>query len=159
MGSPRLAKSSGLLIAGLSVVALGIVGFGIWMMLRSGQAKVDPNAVPVVEPVRREVTALGRVEPDGGVYSMAAPSSRNSGNSRVLRVLVKKGDRVKQGQPLAVMDSYDGLRADVLQAEAVVRETQAQLAQVRAGEKIAIFRPRFQMWKRCDRQPRCKRQR
>jgi multidrug efflux pump subunit AcrA (membrane-fusion protein) len=68
MGSPlHLTKSPGLIIAGLTLLSLGIIGFGTWKTLRSGSAKPDPSAIAVVEDVRREVSALGRVEPEGGV--------------------------------------------------------------------------------------------
>ncbi len=137
MGSPlRLAKSPGVLIAVLTTLSLGIVGFGTWMMLRSGQAPTQAEQdEAVVETVDRRIAALGRIEPEGGIYKLAPPSTRNGGNSRVLRVLARKGAVVQKGQPLAVMDSYDTLRADVLGAEALVREAQAQLAQVKAGAK------------------------
>ncbi len=140
MGSPiRFTKSPGLIIAGLTVLSLGIVGFGTYLMLRAAPTEAtsqSDNSTEVAKPVvDRRVTALGRIEPEGGVYNVAPPSGRNGSNSRVLKILVKKGMVVKQGQPLAVMDSYDSLRADAIKAEANVRQVQAQLAQVKAGSK------------------------
>jgi HlyD family secretion protein len=51
-------------------------------------------------------------------------------------VLVKEGDVVKSGQPIAVMDTFDTLRASGLQAEAQVRQAEAKLEQVKSGAKV-----------------------
>lgn len=79
------------------------------------------------------MTALGRLEPEGEVVKVAAPSAL--GSARVARLLVKEGVPIKPGQPLAVMDVYNRLLAEGMQAEAQVREAQTRLAQVQAGAK------------------------
>ncbi len=132
--SSRTFKSPGFIIAALSVLSLGIVGFGLFLMLRSG-----PSTAPAEEPAtediaeKRKITALGRIEPAGGIYNVAAPSAISS--SRVQQILVQEGAQVKKGDLLAVMDSYERLRASVIQAEAQVLEARSNLAQVEAGEK------------------------
>lgn len=80
------------------------------------------------------IGALGRLEPEGEVYKIAPPAVGFS--SRVAKVLVQEGAKVKAGQPLAVMDSFDTLRAAGIAAEAKVREAQARLDQVKAGAKV-----------------------
>jgi len=134
--SSRTLKSPGFLIAALSALSLGIVGFGLFIMLRSDSSAVAP---PLEEPATkaraaRQITALGRIEPEGGIYNVAAPSAR-LGSARVLHILVQEGGQVQQGQPLAVMDSYEQLRASAIQAEAQVLEAETNLGQVKAGAK------------------------
>lgn len=63
---------------------------------------------PVAEVVEiNTVTALGRLEPVGEVVQLSASTS-NQGN-RVAQLLVKEGDRLNQGQMVAILDSYDQL--------------------------------------------------
>lgn len=132
---PRSLKSPGVIIATLSALSLGIVGLGLYLMLRpssTSQAPVDEMAIAQPSEARK-ITALGRIEPEGGIYNIASPSS--IGASRVLRILVQEGQAVQQGQPLAVMDSYEQLRSAAIQAEAQVKEAQSELNLVKAGEK------------------------
>jgi HlyD family secretion protein len=74
------------------------------------------------------------LEPEGEVFKIAPPAVGLS--SRVAKILVKEGDAVKSGQPVAVMDTFETLRASGLQAEAQVRQAEAKLAQVKSGAKL-----------------------
>ncbi len=133
--SSRTLRSPGFIIATLSAVSLGIVGFGLFLMLRPSST-VGPTEEPTTEEAieKRKISALGRIEPQGGIYNVAAPSALSS--SRVLRILVQEGAQVQQGQPLAVMDSYEQLRASAIQSEAQLMEAQSNLEQVKAGAKV-----------------------
>jgi len=124
---------------GLIALALGVAGTGIYLSLRpaspppsvaSTTATPSPQASP---STKTAISALGRLEPEGEVIKIAAPSAL--GSSRVIRLLVKEGQPIKEGQVLAVMDVGDRLMASAMQAEAQVKQAQAQLAQVRAGAK------------------------
>jgi HlyD family secretion protein len=149
-------KSPEKLILPLIIAALAICGFGIAVALRPAQtpkalssATASPGASPgasagaspgaegssTADKKTGAITALGRLEPQGGVLKVAAPSSGQGGSARVARLMVKEGDRVKQGQPLAILDSYERLRAEALQAQAQVREAEAKVAKVKAGAK------------------------
>ena len=134
--SSRSLKSPGVIIAVLSAVSLGIVGFGLFLMLRPVASTTPAEEAGIEAPPvgDRQITALGRIEPAGGIYSVAAPSSINS--SRVLKVQVQEGAQVQKGQLLAVMDSYEQLRAEAIQAESQVVEAQSNLEQVKAGAKL-----------------------
>jgi len=131
------AKSSGKWLAPLIVVAVGAVGLGTYLALRPSQpqASTTPSPSPTASPAvsSRSISALGRLEPQGEVIRLSAPST--FGVARVARLFVKEGDQVKQGQAIAVMDDGNRRYAEVLQAEAQVREAQARLAQVKAGAK------------------------
>ena len=141
MGEKPLLKS-GKWIALLIAAAVGLTGLGIYLALRpspSGQS-ATPSPSPTTASGQNVITALGRLEPEGEVIKIAAPSSGGSatpifGSPRVARLLVKERATVKAGQPIAVLDTYDRLLAAGLQAEAEVKEAQTRLAQVQAGAK------------------------
>lgn len=77
------------------------------------------------------VVALGRLEPDGEVIKLSVP---NAQDSRVNRILVKEGDRVRAGQLIALLQGIDRRQADVRDARADVRLQQATLTKVQQGE-------------------------
>ncbi len=90
---------------------------------QSKQLRVGP--VELAEVVTDEVVAPGRVTPDPNRISRVLPAV----GGRVLKVLVKFGDHVEQGQPLLTMDSPDGDAAVSahLQAESSERQTRTAL--------------------------------
>lgn len=93
----------------------------------------EQRAAKVKTPKIITVTALGRLEPEGEVIKLSAPTS-NNGN-RVDRLLVKEGTPVKTGQVIAILDSHDRVRAAFQQAQENVRGAQAKLAITQAGAK------------------------
>jgi len=80
------------------------------------------------------VNALGRLEPQGEVINVSAPS-QSMGGSQVIELRVKEGDRVQAGQILAVLDSRDRLQASLLEAQQQVQVTRSQLQDIQAGAK------------------------
>ncbi|HIK04319.1 MAG TPA: ABC exporter membrane fusion protein [Trichormus sp. M33_DOE_039] len=86
-----------------------------------------------VAPVKVAVTALGRLQPDGEVTTLSAPSSTNG--IRVEQLLVKEGDEVKAGQVLAYLEDYTRATAALEQALDKLQIAKSQLAQVKAGAK------------------------
>ncbi len=105
--------------------------YTFWQMQSSQSSPAQP--VETSTPQIKTVTALGRVEPEGEVIELSAPTS-TEGN-RVDELLVQEGDRIRKGQAIAVLNSRDRLQAAVLQAQEQVRVAQAKLTQVRAGAK------------------------
>ncbi|MGL5083989.1 MAG: ABC exporter membrane fusion protein [Microcoleaceae cyanobacterium] len=79
------------------------------------------------------ITALGRLEPQGEVVELSAPSLTEG--ARIEEMLVKEGDRIQQKQVIAILDNRDRLKAELAQAEKEVAVRQAELAQVQAGAK------------------------
>jgi HlyD family secretion protein len=119
-----------------SAIALALSGFGVfsYTILRpSPSPSTDTIASPSPNDAPDAISALGRLEPEGGVVKVAAPSA--FGTARVSKVLVKEGMQVRANQPLAVMDQGDTLYASLMQAEAQVKEAETKLAQVQAGAK------------------------
>ena len=84
-----------------------------------------PPAAAEAEPPRR-VTALGRLEPEGGVIDLAGPPG-----DRIAEILVQPGSPVKAGQPLVRLASYEAYEQELAQirirrAEAKRRRKSAQ---------------------------------
>lgn len=80
------------------------------------------------EAAQEEVVAVGalaRIEPRTGIYNIAPPSS--APDSRIKRLLVEEGDRVKAGEGLATLDVLDVRRAERDLAAAAVRSSEARL--------------------------------
>ena len=124
--SPRPWRASmSMAIVGL----LGATAWGIWQFrvaqARDGETEVaPPPAIPTV-------TALGRLEPEGEVINLTAPTSTQE--SRIDQLLVQEGDRVEAGQVIAILDSHDRLQAALRRAEEQVQVARTQLARVEAG--------------------------
>ena len=74
----------------------------------------------------RQVSALGRIEPLEGNIKVSVPSALS--NDRVRRILVKEGQEVKDGEPLAILESKTTLSAEVAQAEASIAVARKKLA-------------------------------
>jgi HlyD family secretion protein len=122
----------GTLVAIAALVSIGgIVSYNLWRD-RSTPAQVTQTPA-VTAPEIKTVTALGRLEPKGEVIKLSAPTS--SQESRIDRLLVEEGDRVKAGQVIAILDSRDRLQAAFKRAQEDVRAAQAQLAITKAGAK------------------------
>jgi HlyD family secretion protein len=133
-----LMQSTGakLALAG-SILALGFLGFSAYTFLNPGKPPVSAAQQQAEDKAKEDgagIGALGRLEPEGEVFKIAPPAVGLS--SRVAKLLVKEGDPIKAGQPLAVMDTYETLRASGLQAEAQVRQAEAKLEQVKSGAKV-----------------------
>ena len=77
------------------------------------------------------IVALGRLEPEGEIIKLSVP---NAQDSRVNRILVKEGERVRVNQIIAVLQGIDRREADVRDAEADVRLRTAELEKTRQGE-------------------------
>ncbi len=136
MTTHSLIKAPGArLIAIVSAIALTFTGLTFFLLNNPGgkpkaaETSQTDSKVPI-----GGIGALGRLEPEGEVFKVAPPAVGLS--SRVSKLLVREGDQVKLGQPIAVMDSFESLQAAGMQSETQVREAEAKLAQVRAGAKV-----------------------
>ncbi|WP_442940505.1 ABC exporter membrane fusion protein [Nostoc sp.] len=121
-------------------VAIGItisllVGGISFYIVKRWQNYANPEAqVPVTQlPQLKTVTALGRLEPQGKVIKLSAAVSAEG--SRVEKLLVKEGDRVKAGQAIAILNSRDRLQAAFKEAQEQVKVAQANLNRTQAGAK------------------------
>jgi HlyD family secretion protein len=118
------------------VIVLGVVVTGgtiIYSLKVSKSQPSQPTPSPSLTPESKSVTALGRLEPQGEVITVAA--SPTQGGAKVNKLLVKEGDEVKAGQLIAILDNYDRKRAEVTLAEKDVKVAQANLNIIKAGAK------------------------
>jgi len=115
-------------LAAAAIALLARTGMWAWRE----QQEAAPAAVePVAVAELATVTALGRLEPEGELIRLSAPTSTQE--SRVEQLLVAEGDRVAVGQVVALLDSKERLEAALRRAEEQVRVARAQRARVEAG--------------------------
>ncbi|MBN3924761.1 ABC exporter membrane fusion protein [Nostoc sp. NMS4] len=100
-----------------------------WQNYANPEAQVTETQLPQL----KTVTALGRLEPQGKVIKLSAAVSADG--SRVEKLLVKEGDRVKAGQLIAILNSRDRLQASLIEAQEQVKVAQANLNRTQAGAK------------------------
>lgn len=107
--------------------------------LQPGAGSDSPIALPpdieipkeMAETMRAsDVIGLARLIPEGDVSVVAAPFG--AGDARVSEILVKVGDRVEKGAPVARLDNAGVLDSAVLLAEANLAVKEAALAQTRS---------------------------
>ncbi|MEB3279225.1 MAG: efflux RND transporter periplasmic adaptor subunit [Lyngbya sp.] len=116
-----------------SIALLSVGGVAVYLPLRSPSETTSVSSPATVAPKIQTVTALGRLEPDGEVIQLKAPTSTQE--SRIAELLVTEGDSVEAGQIIAVLDSRDRLQAELDRAKEDVEVAKAGLEQVRAGAK------------------------
>ena len=116
------------------------IGIGCVLTVAGGVAYYWFNDHPRAQTISvaatkiEQVSALGRLEPSGEVIQVFAPTSLDG--ARVETLKVTHGQRIRQGDVIAVLDTYERRRAALLEAQEQVRVTQAQLSQVEAGAKL-----------------------
>lgn len=118
----------------IALIALLVGGAGTGLFFwQQSQNSITLQAQFANQPVIKTITALGRLQPQGEVIKLSAPTSING--NRVDRLLVKEDDRVKVGQIIAILDNHDQLQAVIEEAERQVASAKAKLAQTKAGAK------------------------
>jgi HlyD family secretion protein len=138
--NPLLNSSGTRMVATVSAIAVAVAAYGgytAWVVTSGNKSQPTESQSPEAEKKKEAaaaIGALGRLEPAGEVHKIASPSGGFS--SRVEKMLVKEGDTVKPGQPIAVMDSYSSLLGSAKQAEAQMIEANMKLEGVKAGAKI-----------------------
>jgi len=116
------------------IVILGLVGFNAWRSHQTRIAEQDAAEL-AAQPVEiTTVSALGRLEPQGELINLTAPTSVQS--ARIDELPVTVGDRVTAGQVIAILDNRDRLQAALQKAEQQVNTARAQLARVEAGSQV-----------------------
>ena len=119
----------------IGMVAIAFLGGGTayWYIAQTPTKTNTPEPITKFEPIA--VTALGRLEPEGEVIKL---SVANAQDSRVNKLLVEEGDRVKAQQLIATLQGLDQKQAELAEAKQNVVVYQAKLKQIQAGEaKIA----------------------
>lgn len=119
----------------LSIASVILIAVSVLYLARLHFETEQSVPVPQTnQPYTQKINALGRLEPNGKVIQISAPTSFGS-SSRVAELQVNEGDLVQVGQVLAILDSRDRLQANLMEAKQRVQVAQAQLEQVRAGAR------------------------
>jgi HlyD family secretion protein len=124
-----LIRRLGQPLAASLAIALVLPGLGA-----CSRKPAEPAAV--VAP--RQVSALGRIEPETKIRRVSVSGSVSG--DRIEKLLVQENDEVKQGQPLAILNSYGSLKASLDEATEMVAVNRSKLAQVQAGAKQGEIR-------------------
>jgi HlyD family secretion protein len=115
--------------------AIALFSLGLVLLVLNGctsQAASEPEpekSVPAA-PLNA-VVALGRLIPQGELIKV---SVSNAQDSRVNQLLVDEGDRVSEGQVIALLQGVERREADLRDAEADVKLRQAELKKVLEGD-------------------------
>jgi HlyD family secretion protein len=127
-----------ILVGAAALGSGGILLLGLTQVTRVREQSQPQPAVTATAPsASRNITALGRIEPEGEVLDISGPSG-----DRVEQLLVRESDYVTTGQPLAYLDGYlerlaerDLAVTQLAEAEAKLRtETSFGEAQIREAE-------------------------
>lgn len=128
---PIILASSGVIATGvISIYGLSYFHFQKTSKSASTISSLTPNLIPTITAV----AALGRLEPQGEVIRLSAPNSQTG--IRVNQLLVKKGEKIRQGQVVAILDNYIPNLAALEKAKRQVEVSRANLQQVKAGAKL-----------------------
>jgi HlyD family secretion protein len=120
-------RSPRLIVLGIScLIAAGSIA-------SSQLTRLNPQPVQTTTPEVQQVSALGRLEPEGEVIQVFAPTSTEGARVEILSVT--HGQQIRQGDRIAVLDTHARRLAALQEAQEQVRVVQAQLNQVEAGAK------------------------
>ncbi|BAZ66509.1 MAG: ABC exporter membrane fusion protein [Pelatocladus maniniholoensis HA4357-MV3] len=115
-------------------MAVGIGAISLYGLSRfRPKSANNDSATPINSPTITSVAALGRLEPQGEVINLSAPNSQ--GGVQVAKLLVDKGDKVRKGQAVALLDNFYVRLAALENAKQQILVAQASLNQVKAGAK------------------------
>ena len=125
--SGALKRSKWVFRLGVLVLLAVITSIGVWLLRR-------PKLVTVVNPYQASMTETIASSARVGGLQEAAIGAQFAGT--VEKLFVKEGDRVKAGQPLAVLKN-DLTQQRKVQAETVVQTARSQLVQASRGPSEA----------------------
>lgn len=126
----KLPLSNKIIIA-LGLAGLGLVGVTTIYSVSQTSTKEETETIQP-QPINA-VTALGRIEPQGSTVQLSP--SPDLGGAKIAQLLVEEGDRVTEGDTIALLDNYKRTQAALELARQEVKVAEADLAIVRAGAK------------------------
>ncbi len=134
---PWKPKGRSPLIALLGVGCLLLVGSVAYRM-GINRPNQQSSAVMSAAPTVATVSALGRLEPQGEVIQVFAPTAAEGARVETLRVT--HGQQIRKGDVIAVLDTDARRQTELQEAQEQVKVAQAQLSQVEAGAKSGQIR-------------------
>ena len=122
---------------GLAIVIPVVIVAGALTLARMEQLK-QLSQPPTNGLIINSINAIGRLEPKGAVLRLSAPTNGLQASSRVDKVLAKEGQRVRQGEVIAVLDNYVSNQASLEEARAKLQEARANLTNVKTLSPIDL---------------------
>ena len=104
----------------VGVLGAAVVGGGVWITRRPAPEVVPAETTPKVR-VPEAVAALGQLKPSGEIRRLAAPASGVGGTPRIAALLVKEGESIRKGQPLAIFDNRPQIEAEIAEVDAQIK--------------------------------------
>jgi HlyD family secretion protein len=127
-----------------------MLGFGCLLLVGGGVAyrmwlsrPIQHSILVAAAPAVETVSALGRLEPEGEVIQVFAPTSSEGARVEVFKV--RHGQQIRKGDVIAVLDTYERRQAALQEAQEQLRVAQARLEQVEAGAKSGEIRAQAQV--------------
>jgi HlyD family secretion protein len=128
----------------IALVVLGAIatgGFSLYILINS-QSTLGVNFFSTPETLppllsEKAISGLGRIEPKEETIKLSARGGQGPGqpSDKLQELFVEVGDRVRQGQVIAILDSRDRLLQALELAKQQVRIAQANLDKVKAGTR------------------------
>lgn len=108
----------------LALLLAGCATLAIWAG-QNHQRRLEQERQQRQALLPRRVAAIGRVEPLDRIVKVSVPSSLS--NDPVRQLLVKEGQAVHKGQPVAILESAASLETTVQEAQAAVAVAERKL--------------------------------
>jgi HlyD family secretion protein len=113
------------------VILTTFLGAGsVYLISQIQTRNPTPTPTTTIAPITK-ITALGRLQPQGEVIKLSVAYAQDS---RVNKLLVNEGDRVKAGQTIAILQGTDKKLMELTEAEKNLAVAQAKFAKIKAGE-------------------------
>jgi HlyD family secretion protein len=110
---------------------LAAAGYGVYANYSKAQ-KAEPEKAQT-EAKQQFITALGRIEPQGEVIKLTAPSGVSG--AIITQLKVAEGDVINEGEIVALLDGFEQSLATVNEAQTRVDIAKRKVDQIRAGAK------------------------
>jgi HlyD family secretion protein len=117
----------------IGFIAAGLLGAGGVAYLVTRQAVPRSDIAELTVPVKAQDLTV-RITASGTIRPVRTVNLSPKASGRLERLYVEQGDAVKQGQVIAQMEN-DDIQAQLVQARAEVRRSQAQLEKLRVGSR------------------------
>ena len=126
---PKAGKKIIYWVAGVFLTTF--LGAGSFYVISQIQTRnPTPTPTTTIAPITK-ITALGRLQPQGEVIKLSVAYAQDS---RVNKLLVNEGDRVKAGQTIAILQGTDKKLMELTEAEKNLAVAKAKFAKIKAGE-------------------------
>jgi HlyD family secretion protein len=118
-------------LVGLMATSILVVGGAIYVFIETRTPKIDLNKLTV--PVQAQNLTV-RIPANGTVVPVQSVNLSPNTAGRLAKLFVEQGDKVQQGQKLALMENGE-LQARYFQAKANLSKAVASLSEAQAGSR------------------------